>query len=154
PFRTGYERRYRMLKLSTLERLQEALGQDCLAFLPEILLCGGIVLLLLLRLSRALDRLHVGWVALVFLLGALAASWVQWESSPADVSRPMFSGLLVNDTFTIFLRLFLFGFTALVVWLTLLTGIPDREDSADFYCLLLGATVGMSLMASANHLLM
>src|SRR5207247_6261037 len=24
---------------------------------------------------------------------------------------------------------------------------------ADFYCLLLGATVGMSLMASANHLL-
>src|SRR5207247_4005759 len=25
---------------------------------------------------------------------------------------------------------------------------------ADFYCLLLGATVGMSLMASANHLLM
>src|SRR5262249_9013996 len=73
---------------------------------------------------------------------------------PADVSRPMFSGLLVNDTFTIFLRLFLFGFTALVVWLTLLTGIPDREDSADFYCLLLGATVGMSLMASANHLLM
>ncbi len=35
-----------------------------------------------------------------------------------------------------------------------MTGIPDREDSADFYCLLLGATLGMMLMASANHLLM
>src|SRR5262249_11845651 len=46
------------------------------------------------------------------------------------------------------------GFAALLVWLSLLTGIPDREDSADFYCLLLGATLGMSLMASANHLLM
>src|SRR5205823_105821 len=45
-------------------------------------------------------------------------------------------------------------FTALTIWLTLLTGIPDREDSADFYCLLLGATLGMLLMASANHLLM
>ena len=56
--------------------------------------------------------------------------------------------------FTIFLRLFLLGFAALVIWLSLLTGIPDREDSADFYCLLLGATLGMSLMASANHLLM
>jgi NADH-quinone oxidoreductase subunit N len=62
--------------------------------------------------------------------------------------------LLAYDNFTIYLRLFLFGFTALVIWLTLLTGIPDREDSADFYCLLLGAVVGMSLMASANHLLM
>ena len=50
-----------------------------------------------------------------------------------------FSGLLVFDNFTIFLRLFLLGFAALIIWLTLLTGIPDREDSADFYCLLLGA---------------
>ena len=41
-----------------------------------------------------------------------------------------------------------------MIWLTLLTGIPDREDSADFYCLLLGATLGMCVMASANHLLM
>jgi NADH-quinone oxidoreductase subunit N len=50
--------------------------------------------------------------------------------------------------------MFLLLFTSLVIWLTLLTGIPDREDSADFYCLLLGATLGMSIMASANHLLM
>src|SRR5207247_4724168 len=37
---------------------------------------------------------------------------------------------------------------------TLQTGIPDREDSADFHVLLLGGTLGMMLMASANHLLM
>ena len=66
----------------------------------------------------------------------------------------MFGGLLVYDHLTIFLRCFLFGATALVVWLSLLTGIPDREDSADFFCLLLGAALGMALMASANHLLM
>ena len=66
----------------------------------------------------------------------------------------MFGGLLVYDHLTIFMRCFLFGFAALMIWLTLLTGIPDREDSADFYCLLLGATLGMLLMASANHLLM
>ena len=46
------------------------------------------------------------------------------------------------------------AFTGLVICLSLLTGIPDREDSGDFYCLLLGAVVGMLLMASANHLLM
>src|SRR5260370_22124206 len=66
----------------------------------------------------------------------------------------MFTGLLVYDYLTIFLRIFLLGFAALIIGLSLLTGIPDREDSGDFYCLLLGATLGMSIMASANHLLM
>src|SRR5260370_40283688 len=66
---------------------------------------------------------------------------------------PMF-GLLAYDPLTVFLRCFLLGFAALIILLTMRTGIPDREDSADFYCLLLGATLGMMLMASANHLLM
>ena len=67
-----------------------------------------------------------------------------WQPRPvAAIARPgfahdhqrrpqlhdFFSGLLVYDNFTIFLRLFLFGFTALIIWLSLLTGIPDREDS-------------------------
>jgi len=92
---------------------------------------------------------------------ALATAAAQWQgafgfTSPRQYggSLPMWSGLLVYDNFTLFLRMFLLAFTALIVWLTLLTGIPDREDSADFYCLLFGATLGMSLMASANHLLM
>jgi NADH-quinone oxidoreductase subunit N len=34
-----------------------------------------------------------------------------------------------------------------------LTGLADREDGQDFYTLLLGATLGMCLMASANHLM-
>src|SRR5207253_2769493 len=54
-----------------------------------------------------------------------------------------FGGLLVFDYFTVYVRLFLYSFTLLVVWLTMLTGVPDREDSADFYTLLLGATLGM-----------
>src|SRR5260370_9863582 len=66
---------------------------------------------------------------------------------------PMF-GLLAYDHLTVFLRCFLLGFAALIILLTMRTGIPDREDSAHFYCLLLGATLGMMLMASANHLLM
>src|SRR5262249_14163664 len=64
------------------------------------------------------------------------------------------AGLLFYDHFTVFLRCFLYGFTALVIWLSMLTGIPDREDSADFYVLLLGAVIGMMIMASSAHLLM
>jgi NADH-quinone oxidoreductase subunit N len=131
--------------------LQSSLQDDLWAFMPELILCGGIVLLLILRMFRGLDRLHLGILALVVTLAALGVSYIQWTARP---NSPMFSDLLAYDTFTVFLRLFLLGFAALFIWLTMLTGIPDHEDSGDFYCLLLGAIVGMSLMASAQHLLM
>jgi NADH-quinone oxidoreductase subunit N len=152
------------LDTKVIQEIEAALGVDARAFLPELILCGTIVLLLLLRLFRAFDHRHLGGAALVLTLAALVVSWAQWRGYPSldprtdpgsdPLRREMFSGMLVYDNFTIFLRLFLLGFASLIIWLTLLTGIPDREDSADFYCLLLGATLGMSLMASANHLLM
>ena len=144
------------------KHLQSSLSQDMLAFAPELLLCGGIVLLLLSRLVSYLDRNHLGWVSLVITAGALVLAWMQWDRQPGYdpragtnlASLDLFTGLLVYDSFAIFIKMFLFAFAALVVFLSLLTGIPDREDSADFHVLLLGATVGMSIMASANHLLM
>lgn len=155
--------------LLDISSLLEALGRDSLAFLPELLLCGVIVLLLVLRLFPVLDRLHLGWVALVATLAILGVCWRQWACECTILPSPekaaeeagssgnplvCFTGMLVYDRLTLFLRLFLLGFTALIIWLSMLTGIPDREDSADFYCLLLGAALGMMLMASANHLLM
>lgn len=135
---------------------QRDLLRDCQAFLPELILSVTIILLLVLRLFPSLNRWHLGWETLVLTLAALAISARQ--AYPANgvslIPRELFAGMLIYDNFTVYLRLFLFGFTALVIWLSLLTGIPDREDSGDFYCLLLGAVIGMSLMASANHLLM
>jgi NADH-quinone oxidoreductase subunit N len=160
-----------------LEQLQSSLLSDSMMFLPELILCAGIVLLLVLRMIRNRGHAQLGAISLVVTLCALGATVLQcdlrlpdhdWTKSLNDVlnSLPapasnekvqaieMFGGLLVFDRLTIFLRLFLYGFTALIIWLTLLTGIPDREDSADFHTLLLGSVLGMSLMASANHLLM
>ena len=147
-----------------LEQLTGSLERDLRAFLPELILCAGIVLLLLARLFRALDRTHLGWGALIFSLFALAQSCAQWlffdEIIPPSANLAqthaldLFNGLLIFDRFSIFIKIFLFSFTALVVVLAMLSRIPDRDDSADFFCLLLGATVGMSIMASANHLLM
>lgn len=143
-----------------LERLQGGVIYDSVLFLPELLLCLAIVLMLLLRLFRGGG--HMGTVAFFLTLSALfvsAAQWSGWFDMPTPGSArenalPMFGGMLVYDRLTLFLRAFLLGFSALIIWLTFLTGIPDREDSADFYTLLLGAVLGMSLMASANHLLM
>jgi len=176
-----------------LEQVQGGLLADSVMFLPELILCSGIVLLLLLRVFRSQARAQLGAISLLIVLAALGAtvlqcglqvpqSWTNtgtqpptdppapgnWAASlnnllnsmpsPSDDALqqyiPMFSHLLIFDRLTIFLRIFLLAFTALIIWLTLLTGIPDREDSADFHTLLLGSVVGMSLMASANHLLM
>jgi len=144
----------------TLINLTDNMSRDLPAFLPELVLCGAIVLMLLFRLFARFDQKHMGWVALVLTVYALIVSIVQWQGGiydprPVDVkSLELFSGMLVYDNLTIFLRMFLLAFAVLLIWLCLMTGIPDREDSADFFCLVLGATLGMSIMASANHLLM
>jgi NADH-quinone oxidoreductase subunit N len=137
----------------TVDSIQNALGADLIGFLPELLVCGGIVVLLILRLGPSLDRWHLGWVSLAFALIALVMAVYDWIE-PGDPRSDLFTGLLRLDRFTMFMRVFLLAFTTLTIWLTLITGIPDREDSADFHVLLLGATLGMMIMSEANHLLM
>lgn len=146
-----------------LENLQAGLSVDLMAFLPELTLCAAIVVLLVIRLIPRFDGLHLGWVALVFTISALVGSWFQWmhaegydprQGTAIEQPLNLFSGLLVFDNFGVFIKVFLMAFTALVIVLCLFTRIPDEEDSADFFCLLLGAVIGMSIMATANHLLM
>ena len=142
---------------SFVEHLSADLQHDLHAFLPELILCGTVVGLLLSRLFDALNRVHLVPVALIGAVWATVAAGYGWSadgpSAPEYGGTPFFSGLLVADKFGQYLRIFLPGFLALALWLSLLTGIPDREDSADYSTLLVGGTVGMMVMASANHLL-
>lgn len=154
-----------------LDNLGSHLQNDLFAFLPEILICVGIIMMLLMRLfSSAKNFTHAAYVAIAFTTLALVVSVLQWmgvdypgilgpdkfPTSTSDPGQPgnAFTGLLAFDYFTVFVRTFLLAFTILTIILTLITGIPDREDSADFHVLLLGASLGMCLMASTNHLLM
>src|SRR5262249_12155509 len=119
------------------------LSGDVLMFLPELIVITAIRVLLLLRMFRRVDPVQLGWVALILTLLALAASASAWiESKPTD-SIPIFAGMLVYDSLTNYMRVLLLSATALTILLTLQTGIPDREDSADFHVLLLGGTLGM-----------
>lgn len=125
-------------------------------FAPELVLSGTIVVLLLFRLF-AVDR----WIPPYFttLVGSLVALGLcgsQLLSLLNETQQPgeFFTGLLIFDHFGAFVRGLLALFLVLVVALTVLTGIPDREDGPDFYSLMLGSMVGMMIMASANHMLM
>ncbi|MCA9141868.1 MAG: hypothetical protein KDB05_03740, partial [Planctomycetales bacterium] len=131
-------------------------------FTPELCLCATIVLLLFIRLFNGGRKVDLFWVMLIGTGVALVASspWKFLGSHPPlggldAVSRmEIFTGMLVYDPFTVYMRSVLIGFAFLFAIFTKLSGIPDKEDGADIYTLVLGSTLGMCLMASANHLLM
>jgi NADH-quinone oxidoreductase subunit N len=131
------------------------------AYLPELVLCVTVLVMLALRLPRWGRLIDTFWLALVGTAAALYLA-VPWEhlrgaaspGGPLAIERmEIFTGMLVYDNFSVYVRSILLAFAVLFVIFTKLSGIPDREDSADIYSLVLGATLGMCMMASANHLL-
>jgi len=130
------------------DTFQQSLGM----FIPELALCATIVILLLVRLVNLESKLPAYWIAMAGTVCSLILASLQF-AEPIE-PQVYFTGMLVYDQFTVFLRLFLLIFVVLVIALTVISGIPDSEDGADFYTLLLGATIGMMMMAGANHLLM
>ena len=120
-------------------------------FSPELALCATIVVLLLVRLVNLDRKLPAYWIALAGTVCSFLLACVQFIGQIEP--EVYFTGMLVYDQFTVFLRLFLLLFLILVIALTVISGIPDSEDGPDFYTLILGATIGMMMMAGANHLL-
>ncbi len=95
---------------------------------------------------------------LLAMTGAIIALWLalprEGIEAWADLGRQeLFTGMLVHDTLTAYLRVFLLSFVVLFLVLAQLTGLADRDDGQDFFTLVLGATLGMCVMVSANHLL-
>ncbi len=144
--------------------LHDTLAVSLPLFRPELALAGTIVLLLLCRMIPVARLLDSAFVALGGVLFALFfamddartlhnGAWVAGGDLLAG-RHELFGGLLAFDSLTAYIRLLLAGFLVLFILFTKVSGIPDREDGADFYTLVLGATLGMCLMASANHLLM
>ena len=134
-------------------------------FRVELTLAATIVLVLLCRMLPVLRWLDSGlvalggvafalWYAWCDLRGLPGAPWPAVAAAAVPASRELFGGLLIFDPLTAFIRFLLAGFLVLYIPFTKISGIPDREDGADFYTLVLGASLGMCLMASSNHLLM
>lgn len=147
--------------MNPVELIQRSLGDSVGSlqyFRPEFAIAATAVLVLLCRMLPMLRFLDSGFVALG---GSVFALWYAWGDLAAlramsDNASPieLFGGLIVLDSLSAFIRFLLAGFLVLYVLFTKVSGIPDREDGADFWVLVLGATLGMTLMASANHLLM
>lgn len=134
-------------------------GQLTLAtIVPPVLLLLLAALPLFLRIDAWAIALGGACFALWFawndLRGMAGSPWTPLAAGETAAATQLFSGLLVFDSLTASIRLLLAGFLVLYVLFTTVSGIPDREDGADFHVLVFGAALGMCLMASANHLLM
>jgi NADH-quinone oxidoreductase subunit N len=120
-------------------------------FEGELTLCVTIVLILLLKIPRITSWIDSFYV---MLAGSAVALWLAGPWHPVAHPSELFTGLLVYDTFTVFFRTLLLFFAVLFAIFTRISGVPDRDSAPDVYALVLGATLGMCIMASANHVLM
>src|ERR1700720_832340 len=120
---------------------------DLLRALPELIWCGfGMLAMLLQPFVRS--RHFFTALALVGAAGGTAAAFVA-GATPGEG----FYGLIQSDVFSFFFRL-LVGLVAVLVVLAA-NSYLQRENLpfAEFYALLLFATAGMGVLASAQELL-
>src|SRR5947209_6718914 len=120
---------------------------DIYRVLPELIWCGfGVLAMLLQPLVR--NRHFFTFLAFVGALAGTAASYFAFRHA-----GPGFSGLVQSDSFSFFFHLLV----GAVAFLVVLAAGPylDRErlPFAEFYALLLFATAGMGVLASAQELL-
>jgi NADH-quinone oxidoreductase subunit N len=120
---------------------------DLLLVLPELIWCGFGALLMLLQPVVESRRVLTSVAVAGALLGIGGNFYAVHNPGPA------FSGLIAADPFSIFFS----HLVGLVAVLVILAGAPylDRERLADaeFYALVLFATAGMGVLASAQELL-
>lgn len=135
--------------------ISDTLQKSLPLFGPELVLGATIVVLLLARVLPLLDRIPPVAIAFLGAVAALIAAVPQQglASFGAIESQELFTGMLVYDGMTAYFKLFLMAFAVLFVILSQLTGIADRDDGQDYFSLVFGATIGMCIMVSSNHLL-
>jgi NADH-quinone oxidoreductase subunit N len=119
------------------------------AVAPALIVLGAAALVLLLDLLPPRDRKgHLPVVALAgIVLALLSTTWLWGEESRA------FHGMVVLDGYALFLQLVICYAAGLVVLLSIDYLRERGLESGEYYALLLFATVGMMLMASADDLI-
>lgn len=133
-------------------------------FLPEMVLTGGIVLVLIIPIiSPKKNALGVGiaagiavFLALACLLTVQSMGLLATDPLAGTVGGSYLGGLLVMDPFAWFFKFIVLLFVLIVIGLWALTtrALMGPGDAPEFFTLLLSATVGICLMGSTSNLLM
>jgi NADH-quinone oxidoreductase subunit N len=109
---------------------------------------AGLVSMLAESFRLRNERMPIGGLAIIGLVGAAVASVLLWNDN-----RTSF-GVVIADNFALFVNLVLIAVGILTVFFASQTLDRDRLPSGEFYALILFAIVGMMLMVQATDLLL
>jgi NADH-quinone oxidoreductase subunit N len=118
-------------------------------FLPEIILSGTILLLIVIDLLARSGR-GVAMIALVGCAASLIATLDLYNAQPGW----LFHRMMVLDNFSLFFKVVALAATILCIWMSLGSNEIKQVHEGEYYTLLLTCTLGMFFMASASNLLM
>lgn len=130
---------------------------DLQMVMPECWLVITMCLVLLMPFVRKGNVILPVFVSVFgLILALLYAAGIHLGDMDAARQGLVFSNSLAIDPFSSFFKIMLMIFAILVIVQWTLFGRDKTHalDAPDFLCLLLGATFGMSLMVSANNLIM
>lgn len=122
------------------------------ALMPVLILAGfGLLILLLDAFQDSGSRQHLAWIALAGFASTFVAAWALWQN---DVPRPLFGDMVYMDKYTMAFAC-IFALSGILTCMTAREYLKSHDmDRGEFYVLLLFATVGMILVASAADLIM
>src|SRR6266850_2783828 len=127
-------------------------GSELAPFSPELILIGTIVGVLLTPFFTKRSNAAAALVSLAGLIMALFS--LIWAKDAGLGER--FLPMLINDHYAVLWKLMLFIFVigVILMWFSTTSSMMHEGDGPEFFTLLIGATLGMSLMSSTANLLM
>jgi NADH-quinone oxidoreductase subunit N len=123
-----------------------------LRILPEVVLTITGVLIMLIEpvLPKTVSRKSMGWLAVVGVIAALAASLYQYQLAPGTA----YYGFVRTDAFSVFFHVLLCGITLTSLLVALDVTSSTTDSLGEYFALVTFGTVGMLLMTSAVELLL
>jgi NADH-quinone oxidoreductase subunit N len=137
--------------MTEVTRLFGSLGINFAAIGPEIALVTTACVILLLDCFY--KRPSGGHLLSIGLIGLLVAGWLSFNVNPQQGFTAYYDNIGV-DAFSRFAKLALCGITALTFLMSAGYALRREVESAEYYALMLLATVGMMFMASGTDLIM
>jgi len=126
-------------------------AENWTVLLPELVVVGGAILLLLMDAAVPNQRgPHLQAITVVTLIAAALVARSQWTAEP----KAALGAMVVADPFGVFARWVILG-AGVLATLTARGYLKPRDlDRSEFYALLLLSTAGMTLLAVSTDLVM
>jgi NADH-quinone oxidoreductase subunit N len=118
---------------------------------PELIVgVAGVIVMMVDAFARREQRWVTGSLSIISLLAALVTSVWLWTAWPAQ--RSAFNGMIVLDELRLSFTLIFLIVTLLTILIASIWIETEKLPAGEFHSLLLFATTGMMLMASAGDL--